>query len=216
MPAPERPKAGKGRWTIVYPDTTRAQRVERKALAKFTRTYQHMLTTQTEMAEGSGHRPPGPYFYTQNGKTYASLPLEMIQGIRQCPHYEQMLKDTKAEGVHIPEMILAQDPKTHILTPQEYLQKGRTGDDAADQEPQHYERNGGEGRQCRRDQIPSNGIHKLSAAREAGHSSATVKEVSTKSIQTESCDTIYVSRDTLIAYTIAIVQNTQTLQFEQM
>ena len=40
--------------------------------------------------------------------------------------------------------------------------------------------------------------------------------MSTIGIQTESCDTIYVSRDTLIAYTIAVVQNTQTIQFEQM
>ena len=127
MPAPERLKAGKGRCTIVYPDTTRAQRAERKALAKFTRTYQDTLTTQKTMAEGSGHRPPGPYFYTQNGKTYASLPLEMIQGIRQCLYYEQMLKDTKAEGVHIPETILDQDPKAHVLTPQEYLRKVEEG-----------------------------------------------------------------------------------------
>ena len=35
-------------------------------------------------------------------------------------------------------------------------------------------------------------------------------------IQTESCDTIYITKDTLVAYTIAVVQNTQTLQFEQM
>ena len=40
--------------------------------------------------------------------------------------------------------------------------------------------------------------------------------MSTIGIQTESCDTIYVSKDTLIAYTIAVVQNTQTIQFEQM
>ena len=40
--------------------------------------------------------------FTHVHDTYASLPLKMIQGIRQCPHYEQMLKDTKAEGVHIP------------------------------------------------------------------------------------------------------------------
>ena len=106
---------------------TRAQRAERKALAKFTQTYQDTLTTQMKMAEGSGHRPPGLYFYTQNGKTYASLPLKMIQGIRQCPHYEQMLKDKKAEGVHIPETILDKDPKAHILTPQEYLQKVEEG-----------------------------------------------------------------------------------------
>ena len=35
-------------------------------------------------------------------------------------------------------------------------------------------------------------------------------------IQTKSCDTIYVTKDTLVAYTIGVVQNTQTLQFEQM
>ena len=51
----------------------------------------------------------------------------MIQGIRQCPHYEQMLKDTKAEGVHIPETILDQDPKAHILTLLEYLRKVEEG-----------------------------------------------------------------------------------------
>ena len=32
----------------------------------------------------------------------------------------------------------------------------------------------------------------------------------------ETCDTIYGTKDTLVAYTIAIVQNTQTLQFDQM
>ena len=119
--------AGKGRCTIVYPDITRAQRVERKAIAKFTRTYKNTVTKQMTMAEGSGQKPLGPYFYTQNGKTYASLPLEMIQGIRQCPHYEQMLKDVEAEGGHIPETILAQDPMAHILTPQEYLFKVEEG-----------------------------------------------------------------------------------------
>ena len=54
--------------------------------------------------------------------------------------------------------------------------------------------------------------------REARYSSPAnqEQEVSTIGIQTENCDTIYVSRDTLVAYTIAIVQNTQTLQFDQM
>ena len=81
MLAPEGQKARKDRCTIVYPDTTRAQRAEWKALAKFTRTYKDTITKQTTMAEGSGHRQPGPYFYTQNGKTYASLPLKMLQGV---------------------------------------------------------------------------------------------------------------------------------------
>ena len=35
-------------------------------------------------------------------------------------------------------------------------------------------------------------------------------------VQTDTCDKIYVSEQTLVAYTIAIVQNTQTFQFDQM
>ena len=61
MPAPERPKAGKGCCTIVYPHTTRAQQVERKALAKFTKTYQDTVVRKMTMAKGSGHGHPRPY-----------------------------------------------------------------------------------------------------------------------------------------------------------
>ena len=35
-------------------------------------------------------------------------------------------------------------------------------------------------------------------------------------VQTDSCDTLYVSKNTLTAYTIAIVQNAQALQYDQM
>ena len=35
-------------------------------------------------------------------------------------------------------------------------------------------------------------------------------------LQTDSCDTLYVTKNTLTAYTIAIVQNAQALQYDQM
>ena len=35
-------------------------------------------------------------------------------------------------------------------------------------------------------------------------------------LQTDSCDTLYISKNTLTAYTIAIVQNAQALQYDQM
>ena len=38
-----------------------------------------------------------------------------------------MQKDCKAEGIEIPKNIMAKDPVTHILTPQEYLQKVDAG-----------------------------------------------------------------------------------------
>ena len=36
------------------------------------------------------------------------------------------------------------------------------------------------------------------------------------SLQTNTCDTLYVTKNTLTAYTIAIVQNAQALQYDQM
>ena len=42
------------------------------------------------------------------------------------------------------------------------------------------------------------------------------KQVSDVSLQTDTCDTLYVTKNTLTAYTIAIVQNVQALQYDQM
>ena len=75
---------------------------------------------QNNMAEGQND-PQGPFFYQEGGKTYASLPLGMIQDIQKSPLFEKMQKDCKAEGIELPKNIIAKDPRTHVLTPQEYL-----------------------------------------------------------------------------------------------
>ena len=41
-------------------------------------------------------------------------------------------------------------------------------------------------------------------------------QVSDIALQTDSCNTLHVNKDMLVAYTIAVVQNTQSLQYEQM
>ena len=41
-------------------------------------------------------------------------------------------------------------------------------------------------------------------------------QVSHVALQTDTCDTLYVTKNTLTAYTIAIVQNSQVLQYDQM
>ena len=41
-------------------------------------------------------------------------------------------------------------------------------------------------------------------------------QVTNVALQTDSCDTLYISKNTLAAYTIAIVQNAQALQYDQM
>ena len=42
------------------------------------------------------------------------------------------------------------------------------------------------------------------------------KQVSDAALQTDTCDTLYVTKNTLTAYTIAIIQNSQVLQYDQM
>ena len=42
------------------------------------------------------------------------------------------------------------------------------------------------------------------------------KQVSDVSLQTDTCDTLYITKNTLTAYTIAVVQNAQALQYNQM
>ena len=49
-----------------------------------------------------------------------------------------------------------------------------------------------------------------------GHTGAAKPQVSEIALQTDLCDTIYINRDRLVAYTIAVVQNTQSLQYKQM
>ena len=79
------------------------------------------------MAEGNSQGQPGPYSYQKDGKTHASLPTKMLQGIQQCPYYNEMLKDCAAQGIQILQNILMQDPQAHILTPQQYLQNVKDG-----------------------------------------------------------------------------------------
>ena len=78
------------------------------------------------MAEGPNH-PQDPFLYQEGGKTYASLPAEMLQNIQQSPLFEKMEKDCKAESISIPKTIMAKNPVAHVLTPKEYLQKVTEG-----------------------------------------------------------------------------------------
>ena len=61
---------------------------------------QRNLSEQDSMAEDQND-PQGPFFYQERGKTYASLPLGMIQGIQQSPLFKKMQKDCKAEGIEL-------------------------------------------------------------------------------------------------------------------
>ena len=72
-------------------------------------------------------RSSGSIFLQKGGMTYASLPVEMLQNIQKSPLFEKMQKECQAEGIEIPKTIMAKDPVTHVLTPQEYLRNVEAG-----------------------------------------------------------------------------------------
>ena len=53
--------------------------------------------------------------------------MGMLQNIQKSPLFEKMQKDCKVEGIEIPKTLMAKDPVTHVLTPQEYLRNVEAG-----------------------------------------------------------------------------------------
>ena len=77
----------------------------------------------------------------------------------------------------------------------------------------------GNGRKCNReqpDQVFDDGVSGYSMSDPAHYTTTTKTQVTHVALQTDSCDTLYVTKNTLTAYTIAIVQNAQALQYDQM
>ena len=120
MPYPTKLKGGWQQPCQVVVNKSTAQIREKKATRKFMNKYQEIV--QNSMAQGPND-PQGPFLYQENGKTYASLPMGMLQNIQKSPLFDKMQKDFKAEGIEIPQTIMAKDPVAHMITPQEYLQK---------------------------------------------------------------------------------------------
>ena len=150
------------------------------------------------------NNPPGPFLYQEDGKTYASLPAEMLRNIQTSHLYEKMQKDCQAEGIEVPKTMMAKDPVAHMVTPQEYLQKVVGWPDAANEQSPNVRRISS---QERSDQNTPDGIP---GRREPE------KQVSDVSLQTDTCDTLYVTKNTLTAYTIAIVQKRASPAVDQM
>ena len=50
----------------------------------------------------------------------------------------------------------------------------------------------------------------------AQNARTTKTQVTSVALQTDLCDTLYITKNTLVAYAIPVVQNSQMLQYEQM
>ena len=121
------PGKTEGRLAAAMPGSGQQEHGPIKRKEGHTEVYEQISGDNTEQYGTGTQRPSGSFLYQEDGKTYASLPAGMLQNIQRSPLFDKMKKDCQAEGVEIPQTIMAKDPVAHMITPQEYLQKVAAG-----------------------------------------------------------------------------------------
>ena len=201
MPYPTKPKGGWQRPRQVVVNKSTAQLPEKKATKKFMNKYPEIF--QTNMAQSSNN-PPGPFLYQEDGKTYASLPRQNAEEHSVEPFVRENAKRLQGRGNrHTKDNDGQRSHGPHDDSAGVLAEGGRW----PNAENEQSRNDGRTSSQERSDPTTYDGI---SGRRDPE------KQVSDVSLQTDTCDTLYVTKNTLTAYTIAIVQNSQALQYDQM
>ena len=107
-------------------------------------------------------------------------------------------------------------PGDPCVNPTGVFTKCGSMDNASDEQSSNDE---GNGRKCDRawpDQVFDDGVLGYWTTDPTHYTTTTKTQVTHVALQTDSCDTLYVTKNTLTAYTIVIVQNAQALQYDQM
>ena len=81
----------------------------------------------TEQYGGGTQRSPGSIFVPRRRQDVRLPSRGDAPEYTEESTFQQNAKDCKAEGIEIPQNIMAKDPVTHMLTPQEYLQNVEAG-----------------------------------------------------------------------------------------
>ena len=201
MPYPTKPKGGWQRPRQVVVNKSTAQLREKKATQKFMNKYPEIF--QTNMAQSSNN-PPGPFLYQEDGKTYASLPARNAEEHSVEPFVRENAKRLQGRGNRHTKDNHGQRPRGPHDDSAGVLEEGGRWSDAENEQSRN------DGRISSQERSNPTTHDGISGRRDPE------KQVSDVALQTDTCDTLYVTKNTLTAYTIAIVQNSQALQYDQM
>ena len=135
--------------------------------------------------------------------TEESTFLENAKGLSGRRHRNP--QDTNSKG-----------PCNPCVNPTGIFTKCGSRDNASNEQSSNDEGNGRKQDHEQPDEVFDDGVSRYQTSDIAQNSTTTKLQVTHISLQTDSCDTLYVTKNTLTAYTIAIVQNTQALQYDQM
>ena len=140
-----KPKGGWQQPRQVMVNKSTVQIWEKKATQKFANKYRDIL--QNNMAEGPKD-PQGPFFYQEGGKTYASLPMEMLQNIQKS-HFSRKCKRLQGRRHRNPQDINGKGPGDPCINSTGIFTKHGSRDNASDGQSSNDE---GNGRKCDHEQ----------------------------------------------------------------
>ena len=86
--------------------------------------------------------PQGPFFYQEGGKTYASLPLGMLQDIQKSPFFRENAKGLQSRRHRTPKKYNGKGPDNPCVNSTGIFMKCGSRDNASDEQSQHTEGNG--------------------------------------------------------------------------
>ena len=165
------------------------------------------------MAEGP-KEPEGPFFYQKEARRIPSN--GDVTEHTEEPTFRQNAKGLSGRRHRNPQDNNGKGPCSPCANPTGIFTKCGSRDNASDEQSSNDEGNGRK-RDCERpDQVSDDGVSRYRPSDTDQNSTTTKMQVTNIALQTDSCDTLYVSKNTLTAYTIAIVQNAQALKYDQM
>ena len=130
--------------------------------------------------------------------------------------FQENAKGLQSRRHRTPENHNGKGPDSPCVNPTGIFMKCGSRDNASDEQSQCNEGNGRKCHRARSAQVFDDGVSGFRASEPTQNTTTTKMQVTNVALQTDSCDTLYITKNTLTAYTKAIVQNAQVLQYDQM
>ena len=181
-----------------------------------TEVYQQILGHFIEQYGRGTQGSPGPIFL-QRRRQDVCLPScgDAAEHTEESP-FRENAKGLPGRRHRNSQDINGKGPSNPCVNPTGIFTKCGSRDNASDEQSSNDEGNGRKRDHEQSDQVFDDGVLRYRTSNTAQNSTITKMQVTHVALQTDSCDTLYVTKNTLTAYTIAIVQNVQALQYDQM
>ena len=181
-----------------------------------TEVHEQVSGNSTEQYGRGTQRSPGSIFVPRRRQDVCLPSRGDAPEYTEEPTFRQNAKRLQGGRHRDSQEYNGKGPCDPYANPTGVFMKCRSRDNASDGQSSNDETIGGKCDHEQPDQVFNDGVPGYRMADPAHYSTATKMQVTHVALQTDSCDMLYITKNALTAYTIAIVQNAQALQYDQM